>query len=1046
MKDINDLTEEELVQIAIQENNAILEQQKEEAKQKEENEKGSKYIQNIYKKLTPEEEMQQLLFIFEGIENPNLSTDLSDNGVSYFLDSSVDRVGYKARCNEILGKLGEKIASAGDFTKMLMNIRKDPKLQELLVLATRYTDSASFKKNFNLYIIAFSGVEFTGLEGQEAEDYIDDTIATIAEDLIERAKKVTGKSEEEINSELDQTHNLLHELDDNNVFAADYDINKAIVGVRSRERLYINFRNKDSLQHEFDREPWSNENGNMENKLHIFLGAVSEQIDDYQYSMLINKISFDQKFKREVSDCVKYLGFDQMYRLRFALQAYFTATLVHNPKNVATAKKLIDDEIRDKKKLAEEIKKTEEEHKKIEEDLKQARKDAIYQVLDEENPFDDINYENEMGNDAGEENEIVGDENEINDNQINDNEINNNQINNNVINNENKVQNNNQINNVVQNDGENVIENNKKDDIEEAIDNANDVDYDDSEYNDEDDIQRDDQLNIDNEQAALNNQLNDQQRAQQIMNQANQQVNQINNAVNVMTGQQLNVAHVNANQPNVGQANAHNQNPPANNRPPRNNNRTDQAIVQNAEAYNNLSVEDKKIYKEYFYGFENYKEGVSSMAIVLDDFCKRLSRTQDNRDANFEDNELVEGSDSYQKMAKALRTVKEQLQNKSSNPSEVIKNFRKLYDAADSYYDSHYGVFGIKGTDRGTDRLKVSKDIKKIALVMMNNYNNLCAGLCVMKDQNGQIFGKKTYNEAEAKYNEVQAVVKYPLNGESGMRIQPYHDQMNTSSYQMKLRAKVHEISKTFSRNYTYIGTVADYQNIKPNMTDLDKAKYFTLKKYMDKAYKPMAEFQAAREVIDKIDGGYIKDEYKKLSKNPEFKECMRKHPQDGLAEWKKIEDQTDELIKIGNRNIERFQADFANFSSTRGDFLTFMEPNALMEDQRNYANDVQSDVADIIFSKIIRNENNRALANKMVTKPEKVEQLCSCIKEAVIEKFGLTLNKDGRGVDMNKFMRVLQNPKITDTAIRNFNNREAAAARQNQQNPQVQNQNDMHM
>ena len=99
MKDINDLTEEELVQIAIQENNAILEQQKEEAKQKEENEKGSKYIQNIYKKLTPEEEMQQLLFIFEGIENPNLSTDLSDKGVNYFLDSSVDRVGYKGSCH-----------------------------------------------------------------------------------------------------------------------------------------------------------------------------------------------------------------------------------------------------------------------------------------------------------------------------------------------------------------------------------------------------------------------------------------------------------------------------------------------------------------------------------------------------------------------------------------------------------------------------------------------------------------------------------------------------------------------------------------------------------------------------------------------------------------------------------------------------------------------------------------------------------------------------------------------------------------------------------
>ena len=82
----------------------------------------------------------------------------------------------------------------------------------------------------------------------------------------------------------------------------------------------------------------------------------------------------------------------------------------------------------------------------------------------------------------------------------------------------------------------------------------------------------------------------------------------------------------------------------------------------------------------------------------------------------------------------------------------------------------------------------------------------------------------------------------------------------------------------------------------------------------------------------------------------------------------------------------------------------------------------------------------------KTVTVSYNVDNKGKIIKEAVIDKFGLTLNKDGRGVNMNKFMRILQNPKITETALRNFNNREAAAARQNQQNPQVQNQNNMHM
>ena len=224
-------------------------------------------------------------------------------------------------------------------------------------------------------------------------------------------------------------------------------------------------------------------------------------------------------------------------------------------------------------------------------------------------------------------------------------------------------------------------------------------------------------------------------------------------------------------------------------------------------------------------------------------------------------------------------------------------------------------------------------------------------------------------------------------------------------------------------------------------MTDNDKAKYYTLKKYMDQAFKPGVELETVRNVIEKIDNGLLKEEYKTLAKNPVFKECMRSHPHDGLKEWKKVEEATDDMIADNSRRLQKFSKDLGQYITDNGDFLADINADEISDNDLERVNAIHNDIINVVYSKIIRNESNRALANEMVTNPDKVEKLRDTINETVIDKYGLTFNKDGKGVDSNKLFRVITNSDLVKKSISNYKNKEAAARRnvQNapQQNPQ---------
>ncbi|SNU04501.1 hypothetical protein SAMN06297422_10143 [Lachnospiraceae bacterium] len=846
---------------------------------------------SVYDRPKFHEELKQLDFIFSEIKNTNDTIYFDDAYATYVLDRSIDFVGYGARVNFILGKVGEKM-SPEEYSDMIMNIKKNPEAQEVLVLATRYADSKLLKENLNKFKAVFCPKESFNLSPELAEEQYENSHESLLETISERMNKVKGEDDGEVFPEVNQTHYLLHDMDWNKQFPSLEEFNKAFKEVRFKDRIKVGIGNKDELKHEYDREVWENEKGNKESKLHILLGLAGNHLNDEEYASFILSVSFNKKLKQEMDNCINYMNFDQLFRSKEALQVYF-ASGVKNTGDVNAAYEVIKAGYAEKKNEADALKQAEEEHRKIEEEKKNIEKEKFYKMLDE-NPFED---------------EYIEEYNE-----------------------------------------EEIENSNNEQKIEQSGDNL--------------------------------------------------QNNQANNQAD-------NVQPVNP-------------------------------------AVQNMSNKDVQNMKKFLTGWQNYNHGIGSMYNQLNEFMNALTRTQDDPLKNFNPEMGEEGSDSYKNMTRSLHSLMQKLADKNSRPEDIFQDFNQLYRASESYYKDHYKFFGIKGTDRGRDRLALSKDLKKIIPVMMNDFNGLCTGVCNLKDENGVVFGQKKPSEIEAKFEEVKGMFGDAIENDPCMNYQPYLNQMNASRYQLKLLTKVKGVSNTFRNNYTYIKDIGAYQNIKPNMTDNDKAKYYTLKKYMDQAFKPGVELETVRNVIEKIDNGLLKEEYKTLAKNPVFKECMRSHPHDGLKEWKKVEEATDDMIADNSRRLQKFSKDLGQYITDNGDFLADINADEISDNDLERVNAIHNDIINVVYSKIIRNESNRALANEMVTNPDKVERLRDTINETVIDKYGLTFNKDGKGVDSNKLFSVITNSDLVKKSISNYKNKEAAARRnvQNapQQNPQHNN------
>lgn len=855
------------------------------------------------KRLSASDEIKQIDFIFSGIENPN---ELVVDDKNYFLDKSVDYVGYAQRVNYMLGRIGEKIGGPKQYTDMLTNLKKDTRAQEALILIAKYADSKFFEANINALTLLFCGNSVNemmeGMSEEEINDTLDQYLVSIINNIIPRIKDVKKtENDEEIYEEIDQTHLLLNDLDYNNTFAAYHDINTIIKEVREKDRIRVTFQNKDQYKHEFDREAWSNENGNYVNKLRILLGIAGDHLTDEEYAGFMLSISFKQEHKRELENCIKYMDFDDIFRSKEAFKTYFTSCVKGTGKDEKKALEVIQGFYAEKKKEEEEIRKAEREIREAEEDVKNAAHNHIMDVLENENPFDEV-YDEYDEMDGGED-EIQQDQNEV------------------------------------------------------------------------------------------------------------QDAPQVNAAGE---GQQNNAPQVNA--AGIGQQNAPQP----------------------------MSEAERKKNKAYLKAYISMRENLSSVYNKLSEFEDRLGRTQDNMFNNFDDSYPTEGSYGYQRLVRALVTLKRNLNNNVAYSTVLEECFSELYSAASHYYDDHYGFFGIKGTDKGSDRLAIAKDLKKIIPVMMNAYHNQCNGISVFQAEDGRGLGEKSQNEMRQKYNDIVNMFGPEIENDECMSPQPYQNQINTSRDQLKLVARVNGLSKTFARNYDYTDDYDKYLTIKQNMTDYDKAKYFTLKKYMDKAFKPGAENSDVRAVIEKVDNGLVRDEYKTLTKNNVFQECMRQNPQNGLVEWKRIEEETDVMKRNCQNRIRGFWNGMHDYITNNAAFLSGLSNDGMSDEALIHVNLIHDDIVDVVFGKIVNKDSNRSLANELITKPEKIEKLKDSIRETVINKYGMTLNKDNRGVTDAKLLGIFQSADLTSRALRDFKNKEAEEARRNTQQPNV-NQNAVH-
>ena len=464
-----------------------------------------------------------------------------------------------------------------------------------------------------------------------------------------------------------------------------------------------------------------------------------------------------------------------------------------------------------------------------------------------------------------------------------------------------------------------------------------------------------------------------------------------------------------------------------------------------AEQYNHLDEDEKQPFKDFAKAYSNYSEAMSSMYNEINEFANRLSHTQTDFFANFDAIHDPEGSDSYQRLCAAVKKLMDSLGDKNTSHATITSNFKALYKAADDYYDDHYGFFGIKGTDKGTDRLKISSDIKKVLPKMLNLYNNIRVGVSVLRNDAGYMYGNCTQSEIEDKYNEIMNAGGENLQNEVSQAQQNYNQQLYASERQLKFITKLKKMSKTFYENYSYVRDVSRYQNIKPNMTDTDKAKYYVLKQYVDEAFRPGATARDVDDVSEKMSNGIITDVYKRLAKNPVFKECMRRHPDDGLREWDRIENSTNAHVDTWRINLQQFTSRFVNYITEESAFLRGLsvDNGALTEEALEHVNLIHNTIADTYFKKIVTQNGNRALANAFVMHPEKEEVFKNCIKNAISDKYGLVFNRDHRPVDDRKMFGIFNNPNITKAAIREFNRIEAANAEVHQQpqnNQQIQN------
>ena len=334
------------------------------------------------------------------------------------------------------------------------------------------------------------------------------------------------------------------------------------------------------------------------------------------------------------------------------------------------------------------------------------------------------------------------------------------------------------------------------------------------------------------------------------------------------------------------------------------------------EPYSEEAINAYRIYfynKEYITGLNGIKDKIATLASGI--FGFKLDGDED--EWLFDDMNLKDSR--YDAMVKAVVKLVKDLGDHKKDPTDIRESFIGLYETSINYYNAHCGIFWKprKGTE-GRIRLDIADKISDIIPNLVNTYNDLKRSVSYMEDKEHNAFGNLPYEEIkkeaekfEKKYNFDIAPTgfKNKCIRRKGHKNLTYSEMEIRSQKQLEMKKIIKGFTKTFARNYEYTKDIDDYLTLKTKMSIKDMAKYYTAKKYLDKAYYPGATSNDLVDMVARFSKDGFKREYEALARNPAFITTMRQYRNKGFSKWMKFENKNIKNIK----NIEDFKSELLN-------------------------------------------------------------------------------------------------------------------------------------
>ena len=420
--------------------------------------------------------------------------------------------------------------------------------------------------------------------------------------------------------------------------------------------------------------------------------------------------------------------------------------------------------------------------------------------------------------------------------------------------------------------------------------------------------------------------------------------------------------------------------------------------------------------KNFISAKNNYTKGVDGIKYYLNGIKNRLIATQDDQTKNFGSEER-EGSRLYQRLTESINALLESLNNENTRPEVIKASMMNVYRAACSYFGTHFGFFGLKGTERGDVRLKMSENLINKMPVVMNAYEDMRTRTCIISNEENVAYGNANLKAVKEKADEFAGW--YPTIAAEATPGAIFTEQMDLSRAQLRMRNYISKFTKTMANSYGATLPVDHYLTIKPNESIVDKAKYLMAKKFLDKVHRPGVTKAQAEAAVREFMPDTFKREYEALAKNSTFKKFMQTHANNGMSEWLKVEEKTQQNRAAYREKFEEYRGYGATAQQE------FNERNTGLRDMDAFWNDTYKDVAEIITLRILNNPNDRSFANNLATYGNVEEgkavydQMVDNVKNYLVRKNALRVknNETVEGV----VNRVAMSEDVMKAAAKNY-------------------------